>query len=48
MDYRKLAGQSFDDIKDDIEEDENILFEKNNDIRIKNDIDRKKYFNQEK
>jgi len=47
MNYRRLAGQSFDDIIDEVEEDENIVFEKNNDIRIQKDIDRKKYFKQE-
>ena len=48
MDYKRLAGQSFSDIQDEIEDDENIIFEKNNDIRIKNDIDKRKNFKQEK
>jgi len=48
MDYKKFAGMSFNDIQDELEDEENIIFEKNQDIRIKNDLDRKKYFNQEK
>jgi hypothetical protein len=51
MDYRRLAGKSINDIEDEVEEDNNDDnyggLEKNAELRIKNDINRKKYFKQE-
>ena len=47
MDFKKFEGHSFNDIINEIDEDELILFEKNQDIRLKNEIDKKKYFKQE-
>jgi len=51
MDLRRLSGKSFDDIENEIDDTDDIVFgglEKNNDVRMKNDINRKKYFKQEK
>lgn len=47
-DYRSLIGQSFDDVRDELEEDEATSFENMKDKRIRNEINRKKQFKQEK
>lgn len=52
MDYRRLSGMSIDEIENEIDEDNNDenygTVEKTSELRIKNDINRKKYFKQEK
>ena len=47
MDYRNLVGKSFEDLENELENEEEVMTENFRDLRIQKDLDRKKQFKQE-